>query len=111
MSWLRSIRAISTPRAEERLALVGVAHRLERLGPDAGRHLAALRRAAWPAVPADLLHLVVELQAVAVRVEDVGGVVDAGVELRRDRVDQARAPLPQEADRVADLLVAGELQA
>ena len=37
------------------------------------------------AVPAELLHVVVELDAVAVRVEGVRDVVDAGVQLRRQR--------------------------
>src|SRR5581483_144279 len=98
MSWLRSTSVISSPRTQERLALVGVAHRLEGFRPDARRDLAALRRRARATVPADLLHLVVELQAVAVGVEDVGGVVEAGVELGRDRVDHAGTAVAQEAD-------------
>src|ERR1700730_15585778 len=62
-----------------------------------------------PAVPADLLHVVIELDAVSVRVEGKGRVIDAGIELWRDRVDKGDAVRLQKGDGLAQLRVAADL--
>src|SRR5437867_8393976 len=76
--------------ALEHLVDVRVGDGLDRLGPGAV-HDAPLRGGPRLAVPADLLHVVVELDAVAVRIERERRVVDARIELRRNRVDQRHA--------------------
>ena len=82
----------------------------KRFGPVAV-DVAALVGRADAAVPADLLHVVIELDAVAVGVEREGRVVDAGIKLGRDRVDKGDAVRLQERDGLAQLRVAAELDA
>src|SRR5215831_2380837 len=71
-----------SPRALERLVDVCVRQRFQRIGPGL-EETSALCRRARPAVPADLLHVVVELHGVAGGIDDVGMVVDTGRELGR----------------------------
>src|ERR1700730_10955000 len=63
----------------------------------------------YPAIPADLLHVVIELDAVSVGVEGKGRVIDAGVELWWDRVDKSHAVRLQKGDGPAQLRVAADL--
>ena len=71
--------------------------------------LAALRRRARPAVPADLLHVAVELDRVAVGVDRECAVVNAGEELGRQMLD-GDAVLPEEGHGVLQLGVAAKLE-
>src|SRR5258707_5442997 len=97
----------SAQGALEHLIDISVGQWLQRLGP--GRLDPPPRASApYPAVPADLLHVIIELDAVAVPVEREGPVVDPRVKLRRDRVDQGDAPLLQERHRRAQLRVAAD---
>src|SRR5579863_2386008 len=95
--------------ALEDLVGVAVGERLQGLRPVAV-DLAARRLRAHAAVPADLLHIAIELDAVAVGVERESGIVDAGIELGRD-VDEPDAVLFEEPHRLAQLRVAAELDA
>ena len=99
----------SAERPLENLVHIGIAERLQRLRP-LPCHAAALGGGPHAAVPADLLHVVIELDAVAVRVEREGRVVDAGIKLGR-QVDQRAALRLQERDRLAQLRVIGQLDA
>src|SRR3984893_12710107 len=101
---------ISPERALEDLVDIGVGERLQRLGPVA-LDLAAFRLRPDPAVPADLLHVIVELDAVAVRVERERRIIDAGVELGRDRIDKGNAARLQERVGLAQLRVAANFDA
>src|SRR6266852_5750569 len=101
-------RLTLTPRAKVRLPLVGIARFGEGLGPFASGLAAQLARA-WLSVPADLLHLVIELQHVAVGIEEVRRVVDAGVELGGN-LDRAHAFGAQERHGRAQLAVVGDLE-
>src|SRR5256885_16469503 len=67
-------------------------------------------RRARPAVPAHLLHVVVELHGVPVGVDGEGAVVDAGEQLRRQMLDRDTLAL-EEGDPVAQLLVIADLHA
>src|SRR5581483_4780559 len=73
------------PGAEERLTGKGIGMRLDGLGPGCrvGTIGRAVERGRRVAVSGHLLHVVVELDAVAVRVEHVCGVVDARIQIRR----------------------------
>src|SRR5262245_63049418 len=83
---------------------VGVGRGLERLRPLRLR-AATLRRRPWPAVPADLLHGVIELDHMAVGTDRVCGVIDAGMKVERDGVDETQSFLLEKGDRVAQLRV------
>jgi len=67
------------PRPQVGLACIRIGLRPRRVGPlaDARRTRVLLGRG--PSVPIHLLHVVIELDGVAGRVEHVGAVVDAGV--------------------------------
>src|SRR5580693_5733256 len=95
--------AVKRPRLAERaleyLVDVSVGERFQSRRPLAV-DAPPLASGAHPAVPADLLHVVIELYAVAVRVERKGGIVDAGVELGRDRVDKSDPMRLQKGDRL-----------
>src|SRR5271166_294676 len=98
----------STQRALKDLVDVSVRQRLQCLRPltvDA----APLGGWANSAIPADLLHVIVELDAVTVGVEGEGRIVDAGVELGRDRVDERDAMRFQEANSLTQLRITAEL--
>src|ERR1700730_6948642 len=101
---------ISPERALEDLVDIGVGERRQRLGQVA-LDLAARRLRPDPAVPADLLHVVIELDAVAVRIERKRRVVDAGVELGRDRIDEGDAVRFKEYDGLAQLRVIANFDA
>ena len=73
--------------------------------------LAALIGRARLAVPADAFHVVVEHQAVARGIEEVRGIVDAGIEFRGHCLGEAHALLLKERDRFAELAVAADLHA
>src|SRR5437667_11738257 len=62
------------------------------------------------AVPADLLHVVVELESVAVGIDRKGAVVDAGEELARQVPDLYPRAF-EEHDRIAQLAIAADLDA
>src|SRR2546427_9677203 len=62
------------------------------------------------AVPADLLHVVVELESVAVGIDRKGAVVDAGEELARQVPDLYPRAF-EERDRIAQLAIAADLDA
>ena len=64
----------------------------------------------WPraAVPADLLHVVVELDQVTIGIDGERGVVHAGGQLGR-QVTDSDAALFKKPDRVLQLFVAVEL--
>src|SRR4051812_9133799 len=109
MAGLAGAEDQSAQRALEYLIDVSVGERLQRLGPCAF-DAAPLGRRAHPAVPADLLHIIIELDAMPVRVERERGVIDARIQLRRDRVDKADAARFEECDRLAQLRVAGDLE-
>src|SRR5215471_10594204 len=96
-----------SPRPLERLVDVRVGQRLERIGPRL-EEMSTLCRRARPAVPADLLHVVVELYGVAGGIEDVGMVVDTGRELGR-HVQDLHVVLAQPAHGVLELLIARHL--
>src|ERR1700746_2431243 len=95
-------------RALEYLVDVSVGERFQSRRPLAV-DAASLGSGAHPSVPADLLHVIIELYAMAVRVECKGGIVDAGVELGRDRVDESDPMLLQKGNRLAQLRIAGDL--
>src|SRR5215210_3660406 len=99
----------SAERALEGLVDVGVGDRVQGFGPG-GCERAALGGGAGAAVPADLLHVAVELDAVAVRVERKGAVVDAGVELGR-QVNEGAALRLQEIGGRAQLRVVRQFDA
>src|SRR5207249_6574920 len=100
------------PGTEERLPAERIRQWLQRIRPLARVDLAPLRLRAHAAVPADLLHIVVELDAVAFRVEAVGRVVDAWIELRWDQIRlDPHAVLTHEADSILQLLVVRNLDA
>src|SRR5208282_1610873 len=71
--------------ALEDLVDISVGERFQRRGPFV-RDLAASGSRPDAAVPADLLHVVIKLDAVPVRIERESRIVDAGIELGRDRV-------------------------
>src|SRR6516225_4283916 len=96
--------------ALEDLVDVSVGERLQRRGPFV-RDLAARGLRSDAAVPADLLHVVIKLDAMPVRIERESRIVDAGIELGRDRVDKADAVRFEECDGLAQLRVAAELDA
>src|SRR6266851_2678848 len=100
----------SSPRPEVGLACIRIGFRLDRIRPlgDACGHAGSL--AARPPVPADLLHVVIELDRVAGRAEHAGAVVDAGGERRWD-LDELAAALLEEVDRRAQLAVGRDLDA
>src|SRR5207253_7501835 len=89
------VRDALAERALKDLVGVGVRERRQYLGPALAIDFAALGGGAHPAIPADLLHVIIELDAVAVGIESEGGVVDAGIKFGRDRVDQRAAALLQ----------------
>src|SRR3984893_15940874 len=99
---------ISPERTLEDLVDIGVGGRLQCFGLSAW-DLTPCRLRPDPAVPADLLHVIVELDAVAVGIERKRGVIYAGVEFRRDRVDEGGAARFQELDGRAQLRVAADL--
>src|SRR5436189_6180757 len=105
---MRKAAKRSAPGAKERLSGVGIARSFECLGPRAARTPSFTRGARSP-IPSDLLHLVIELQRVAVGIEHVGGVVDSRVDLRR-KLDDAGAARAQELDRGAQLAPVRDLQ-
>src|SRR3954451_22917112 len=72
----------SAERTLEHLIDIGIAERLQRLGPLA-RDGAALGGRPHPSVPADLLHVVIKLDAVSVRIAHERRVIDSGREFRR----------------------------
>src|SRR5579864_4113507 len=85
-----AVSAVGLPeRALEGLVDVAVRQGFQRFGPVA-HDGTALGGGARAAIPADLLHVVIELDAVAVRVERECRIVDAGIELGRD-VDKGAA--------------------
>src|SRR5260370_25947070 len=104
--------AVKRPRLAERaleyLVDVSVGERFQSRRPLAV-DAASLGGGAHPSVPADLLHVIIELDAVAVRVERKGRIVDAGVELGRDRVDESDPMLLQQGNRLAQLRIAAHL--
>src|SRR5689334_2994136 len=105
MRWSFFTRSAQRPHVD--LAEEGVAAALHRLGPACVVDLRPLRRGPRLAVPADLLHVVVELEGEAVRVDGESAVVDAGEELGRQVFDR-HAVLLEERDRVLQLPVAAE---
>src|SRR5437899_69280 len=95
-------------RPLEHLIDVGIREGLQRLWPRR-RHGAPLAGRPHLPIPTDLLHVVVELDAVAVRVQRERRVVDAGIELRRYRVDERHPVRFQEGDGLAQLGIAPDL--
>ena len=61
-------------------------------------------------VPADLLHVVIQLEGEAVAIDGEGAVVDAGIELRRQIFD-LHALAFEEGHRFPQLAIAAHLQA
>src|SRR4051794_14651490 len=72
----------SAERPLKNLVHIAVAERLQRLRP-LSCHAAALGGGSHAAIPANLLHVVIELDAVPVRIAHKGRVVDTGIEFRR----------------------------
>src|ERR1700736_1402080 len=101
---------ISPERTLEDLVDIGVGERLQCFGPFA-LDLTPCRLRPHPAIPADLLHVVVELDAVAVGIERKSRIIDARVELRRDRIDKGDAVRLQERDGLAQLGIAADFDA
>src|SRR3954454_2270897 len=99
----------SAERPLENLVHVTVAERLQRLRP-LPCHAAACGGGPHASVPANLLHVVIELDTVPVRVAYEGGVINAGIEFRR-QVNECAALRLQERDRFAQLRVIGQLDA
>jgi hypothetical protein len=81
---------------------VGVGRSVQRLRPIRSDAPALCRRPR-AAVPSDLLHRVIELDAMSVRTDGIGGVVDAGVKGERDVIDEAQSLLLQKGDRILQL--------
>src|SRR6516162_1631666 len=108
---LRACAGMTLPkRALEDLVDIGVRQRLQRFGPIAvDRPALGCRTDA--AVPADLLHVVIELDAMAVGVERERRIVDARIELGWDRVDKSNAVLLKEGDRRPQLGIAADFDA
>ena len=94
--------------ALEDLVDVGVGQGFQGLGPLAVL-LASHLLGAGLALPAQLLHVVVNLQQVAVGVLGVGHVVDAGVQLFGHLLEGDAAVL-EEADAILELLVGADFQ-
>ena len=105
-----SIRSNLLPqRTQERLAGEGIGQRVERVGPFVARP-AALGRLARLPVPADLLHVVVELDGVAVGVDGERRIVDPGRQLGR-QADDLDAVFLEEPDGGPELGIIADLHA
>src|SRR6266508_3030804 len=100
----------SAPRPQIGLACIRIGLRLDRFRPLGDAHRRPPSPEARAPVPSDLLHVVVELDRVAGRVEHVGVVVDPRRERARD-FDELAAASFQEIDRGAQLLVGRDLRA
>ena len=68
------------PRPEKWFAGISVRQRLQDLRPIVGVDFSAQLLGSRPAVPAYLFHVIVEFDAVSVRVEGVGCIVNAGMQ-------------------------------
>src|SRR5207249_1589769 len=100
-----------SPRPQEGLASIGVDRGFEIRRPVVGVNFCPQCLRPHMAIPANLLHGVINLEAVAVGVESVGGVVDTGMELGRDDVGlDADAVLAQEANGVLELAIVCNLE-
>src|SRR5438270_3149182 len=91
------------------LAAIAVARGRHGLGPPRAVYLRPQVRRPRFAVPADLLHAIVELQRMSVRVDGERAIVDAREELGRQVADAHSRSL-QKRQRVAQLAVVRELQ-
>ena len=77
------LEAESAERTPEGLSTVRVGLGLDSLRPDAGLDTPTLISGSGAAVPAHLLHVVVELDDVAVRGDDMQCVIDPRIQLLR----------------------------
>ena|SRR5262245_31964232 len=102
---------LSSPGADKWLARVGIGGWFENVGPMIRIHFAAQFFRPGFSVPTELFHIVVELQAMAVGVESVGGVIDTRVKLRGHEVSfDAYAMIAEKLHRRFELLIICELQ-
>src|SRR5258708_38451810 len=102
------IASLPLSRRRPRCSAEGAEIDLSGKGIDGGRHrlrpvlivdLWPLRGGPRPAVPSHLLHVVVELERVAIGVEGKGAIIDAGAQLLPETLDRNAGRL-QEAHRV-----------
>src|SRR5262245_42137837 len=99
------------PGSEKRFSLINVCRRVYRLWPFTANDFSAQLLWARFSVPSYLFHIVIELQALAVRVKGMRHVVHAGVEIGWNRVVHPHAARAQKRHGIAQLLVGGQLQA
>src|SRR5262245_6481960 len=100
----------STPRSQERLAKISVRVRFQDFRPLAKRaRLSGLLRSGL-AIPADLFHGMIKLNAVIVRVEDLGRIVNAGMKLGRNHLGDCDIMVAEECHGIAKLAVVSDLQ-
>lgn len=97
-------------RSQEDLAVSLVGHGIQALGPWSGSiELTALCGRARTTIPADLLHVGIQLHRVALRIDSEGGVVHARQHTLRHIINLYIALL-QECDRVTKLLITAEAE-
>ena len=100
-----------TPRPQEWLAQIGIGVRFQDFGPLA-KH-ARFSRVPRPglAIPADLFHGMVELNAVTVRIEDLDSIINAGMKLGGNNFGDFDVMVVEKFHRIAELAVVSNLQA
>ena len=99
------------PRPEERFAQISIRVRFQNFRPLAERARSSRLFRPWISVPPDLFHGMVKLNAVTVRVEDLGRIVDAGMELGRNHFGDLNVTIAEKFHGIAKLAVVSDLQA
>ena len=99
------------PRPEERFAQISIRVRFQNFRPLAERARSSRLFRPWISVPPDLFHGMVKLNAVTVRVEDLGRIVDAGMEFGRNHFGDLNVTIAEKFHGIAKLAVVSDLQA
>ena len=97
-----------TEWAEEWFAHIAVGNGVHGIRPISGRNPTAFGCRAWFSIPANLFHIGVKLDELAVRVDDKCGVIDPGIESLRDVLPDSAALFAEKCHGVLELLVIGE---
>src|SRR5262245_23559453 len=94
----------------EHLVDVGIRQGLKGFRPLA-LHDAPLTLRPYLTIPTDLLHVIVELKAMAIVVQSEAAIVNTGVQLRRNGINEAHPLSFQKLDGLPQLLIASHLDA